>query len=210
MSNVVLTMSTTMNGRLDDPFDWFVGIDEDIYAEIDRMYDSVDAILVGRVTYEEMVVYWPGAETAEGGTDIKEINKSMARKMNSYKKFVFSRSGEKKTLEWNNAEQVIARSDEDVVQFVNGLKAQSGGDILLSGGAQLAQAMIRLGLVDEYRFFVHPVVSAGATWFDQIEDQRGMDLIRATTYDNGVVGLYYKPKSAFDTSSPESFSDYLS
>jgi dihydrofolate reductase len=57
----------------------------------------------------------------------------------------------------------------------------------------LAQSIIRLGLVDEYHFFVYPVVSVGAAWFDQIEDKRDMDLLNTTAYKNGVVGLYYKP-----------------
>jgi dihydrofolate reductase len=195
MRKVVLAMHTTLNGRLDDPFAWFAGIGDDLYTEIDRAYEAFDTVLVGQVTYEEMFAYWPGAETEEGGS---EINKRMARKMNSYKKFVFSREGEKKALEWNNAEQVIARSDEDIVQFINDLKAQPGGDIHLAGGARLAQSIIRLGLLDEYRLFVHPVVSAGATWFDQIEDERGMDLKSAIAYENGVVGLYYKPKKTSD------------
>jgi hypothetical protein len=53
--------------------------------------------------------------------------------------------------------------------------------------------MVRLGLVDEYHFVVHPVVSAGSSWFDQIEGKRGMTLLSATAYSNGVVGLYYEP-----------------
>jgi dihydrofolate reductase len=64
--------------------------------------------------------------------------------------------------------------------------------MLLAGGALLAQSMIRLNLVDEYHFFIYPVVSAGATWFDQIESKPEMDFLGATTYENGVVGLYYK------------------
>ena len=130
--------------------------------------------------------------------------------MNSYKKFVISNGAEESTLEWNNAEQVLARTDQEIVKFINGLKAQPGGDIHLSGGARLAQSVIRLGLVDEYRFFDHPVVSVGATWFDLIEDKRGMDLIRATAYENSVVGLYYKPRDTSGTSRPERFSDLLS
>jgi len=193
MRKVVLQMMTTLNGRLDDPDAWVTDISDDLYREIDRVYGTFDTVLVGQTTYEEMFAYWPGAETEEGGS---EINKSMARKMNSYKKFVFSNGDEKKTLEWNNAEQVLAHSDEDIIKFINDLKAQSGGDIHLSGGARLAQSIIRIGLVDEYHFFVYPVVSVGAAWFDQIEDKHDMDLLSAAAYENGVVGLYYKPKNS--------------
>jgi hypothetical protein len=54
---VVLAMNTTVNGRLDDPFAWFVGVAEDLYGEINRGYETFDTILVGRVTYEEMAAY---------------------------------------------------------------------------------------------------------------------------------------------------------
>ena len=191
MRKVVMGMMTTLNGRLDDPAAWVTGVPDDLYAELDRLYGTFDTILVGRTTYEEMFEYWPGAETAEGGS---EHSKSMARKMNAYKKYVFTGATEKTALEWNNAEQVLARGDEDIVAFVNELKAQPGGDIHLSGGATLAQSIVRLGLVDRYHLVVHPVVSDGLRWFDQIEEQRAMKLLSATAYSNGVVGVYYDPE----------------
>ena len=158
MRKLVMGMMTTVDGRLDDPDVWVTGIPDDLYAELDRLYGTFDTILVGRVTYDEMFEFWPGAETAEGSS---EHSKSMARKMNAYKKYVFTGASEKSELEWNNAEQVLAHGDEDIVAFVNDLKAQPGGDIHLSGGARLAQTLVRLGLVDQYHLVVHPVVSAG-------------------------------------------------
>ena len=59
-------MMTTLNGRLDDPGAWVTGIPDDLYAELDRLYESFDTILVGRTTCAEMAEYWPGAET-DGG-----------------------------------------------------------------------------------------------------------------------------------------------
>ena len=191
MRKVVMGMMTTLNGRLDDPAAWVTGVPDDLYAELDRLYGTFDTILVGRTTYDEMFAHWPGAETAEGGS---EHSRSMARKMNSYKKYVFTSATEKTPLEWSNAEQVPVHGDAEVVSFVEGLKAQSGGDIHLAGGARLAQTIVRLGLVDTYHLVVHPVVSAGSSWFDQIEEQRTMTLTSATSYSNGAVGLYYDPQ----------------
>jgi hypothetical protein len=57
--------------------------------------------------------------------------------------------------------------------------------------------------------FVHPVVSVGAAWFDQIEDKRDMDLLSATAYEHGVVGLCYLPKNTSNAPQPQSFSDLL-
>jgi len=193
MRKVVMGMMTTLNGRLDAPDVWVTGIPDDLYAELDRLYETFDTILVGRTTYDEMFEYWPGAETEEGGS---ASSLSMARKMNAYKKFVFTGAAEKTGLEWNNAEEVLAHGDDDIVAFVADLKAQPGGDIHLSGGARLARTLVRLGLVDQYHLVVHPVVSPGAGWFDGIDEKRELTLQSAAAYSNGVVGLYYEPRDS--------------
>jgi dihydrofolate reductase len=202
MRKVVLAMMTTLNGRVDDPDAWMAGVGDELYAEIDRVYESFDTVLVGRTTYEEMVAYWPGAESAEDAfsptmdsATAAEINRRMARKMNAYKKFVFSGASEQRTLEWNNAELVPLRHDDDLAAFISALKAQSGADIHLAGGARLAQTAVRLGLVDEYRLHVHPVVSAGKTWFDQLAGRHDTELLSATAYPDGVVSLHYRPRT---------------
>ena len=191
MRKVVMGMMTTLNGRLDDPDVWMTGVPDDLYAELDRVYGTFDTILVGRTTYDEMFEYWPGAETEADGS---ESSRSMARKMNTYKKYVFTSASEQTPLEWNNAEEVPVHGDEDIVAFLNDLKARPGGDIHLSGGARLAQTLVRLGLVDRYHLVVHPVVSAGRSWFDEIEEKRELTLQSAAAYSNGVVGLYYEPR----------------
>ncbi len=75
MRKVVMGMMTTLNGRLDDPDAWMTEIPDDLYAEIDRLYGTFDTILVGRRTYEEMFEYWPGAETAEDGSEINKVSR---------------------------------------------------------------------------------------------------------------------------------------
>jgi dihydrofolate reductase len=192
MRKVVFAMMTTINGRLDDPDAWVSGLSDDLYTEIDHIYSTFDTILVGHKTYQEMVEYWPGAEFDPNGS---EISKRMASKMNAYRKYVISGEHEKQALDWNNAEQVLVHSDKALTDFVHYLKTESGKDIHLSGGASLAQSMIRLGLVDEYHFNIYPVVSAGATWFDQIENQLNLALLDTKVFETGVVSLRYKAKN---------------
>jgi dihydrofolate reductase len=186
MRKLVMQMMTSLDGRLDDPGAWVPEIPDDLYAEIDRIYASFDTVLVGRTTALEMAEYWPGAETdaSESATA-----RSMARRMNTYEKYVFTSSSE--PLEWTNVELVTVDGDDALVAFVEDLKARPGGDIHLAGGARLARTLSGLGVVDAYRLFVHPVVSPGASWFAEIEGQRQLELESATAYSNGVVGLYY-------------------
>lgn len=167
------------------------GLSEDHYQEIDRGYATFDTILVGRATAEEMFEYWPGARNEEGAS---ESHLRMAEKMHSYKKYVFTTDPNLR-LEWHNAEPVAVSSDEEIRSFVEDLKAQPGGDIHLSGGARLAQTLVRLGLVEEFRFFVFPVYSPGASWFGQLESQETLELISSRVFESGAVAIYCKPAS---------------
>lgn len=194
MRDVVLAMMTTLDGRLDDPNVWVTDIDDEQYVDIDRQYERFDTILIGSATYEEMHAYWPGAltdETGYAGSNV-ETNQRMARKMNEYRKYVFSRRDDGPELTWANSERVVAPTDDEVIQFVNDLKGQPGRDIHLAGGATLAQHFVRLGLVDRFRFLVYPLVSRGARWFDRTEHLPPLTLNEVTRYDNGVVALDYR------------------
>jgi len=191
LRRVVMAMMTTLNGRLDDPGAWLTRVSEDHYREINRGYATFDTILVGRVTAAEMVEYWPTAGDDEGAS---ESQKAMAEKMHSYRKLVFT-TDPQLALDWHNAEPVVVSADDEIRSFVEDLKAEPGGDIHLSGGARLAQTLVRLGLVDEYRFFVFPVYSPGASWFDGLETQETLKLNSSTAFENGAVAMYCEPAS---------------
>lgn len=204
MRKIVLQMMTTLDGRLDDPMAWVHGVSDDQYRAIDRIYATYDTVLVGRATYEEMAAYWPGA-LSEG----TETNRAMARRMNEYRKLVFSRSGRTRPTEWNNAELVVAGSDDELARYLANLKARPGGDIHLSGGASFAQSVVALGVVDEFHFFVYPIVSPGASWFSRLTENRELKLLGADTFENGVVRLHYVPRAPERKAQPASFTDLL-
>ncbi|MFE5702407.1 dihydrofolate reductase family protein [Rhodococcus koreensis] len=206
MRKIVLQMMTTLNGRLDDPAAWVHDVVDDQYREIDRIYSTYDTVLVGRTTYEEMAAYWPRALAEHEGT---ETNQVMAERMNTYRKLVFSRSGNTPLTEWANTEQVVVAADSDLVTYLEKLKAEPGKDIHLSGGSSLARSVVAAGLVDEFYFFVYPVVSPGAPWFSEIPDQRRLQLVGSESFGNGVVEVHYVPREHDDAPRPESFTDLL-
>ncbi|MGF6176008.1 dihydrofolate reductase family protein [Ensifer sp. 4252] len=206
MRKIVLQMMTTLNGRLDDPLAWIGSVGDDQYRAIDRLYATYDTVLVGRVTYEEMASYWPGALSEDVGT---ETNRKMARRMHDYRKLVISRSGSQKLTAWNNVDEVVTPGDEALAAYLRDLKAQPGGDIHLSGGASLAQTVIGLGLVDTFHFFVFPVSSPGAAWFGELPDRYDLRLMGTDTYENGVVGLHYEPLERENAKRAGGFSELL-
>jgi dihydrofolate reductase len=201
---IVLQMMTTLDGRLDDPMAWLHGVSDDQYRDIDQIYAGYDTVLVGRATCEEMAAYWPGA-VSEG----TETNRRMAHRMNAVKKLVFSRSGASPLTPWNNVEQIVVTTDADLAKYLADLKARPGGDVHLSGGASFAQSVVSLGLVDEYRFFVYPVVSPGKSWFANLPAGLDLRLLGSRAYENGVVGLHYVRREPSKETRRQSFTDML-
>jgi dihydrofolate reductase len=207
MRNVTLGMMTTLNGRLDQPFEWVDEVSDDLYRRLNETAKASDTLLVGRTTYDEMVAYWPSALASGEGT---ESNRAMAQHMHDTEKLVISRSGARPLAPWHNSAQVVANSDQALTQFIGALKAKPGGDIHLSGGAGLAQSMVRLGLVDTFNFYVFSTVSPGKTWFGEIMGKRDVELVSATAFEGGVVGLSYRAKGAIDMGAPVRFTELLS
>ncbi|WP_082555338.1 dihydrofolate reductase family protein [Devosia sp. Root635] len=207
MRNVMLGMMTTLNGRLDSPFEWVDAVGDDVYRRINENAKTSDTMLVGRTTYDEMVAYWPGTLASGEGTG---SNQTMARHMNEVEKLVISRSGSRPLEPWHKARMVTTADDAALVAFITELKAKPGGNIHLSGGASLVQSMVRLGLVDRFTFYVFPTVSPGAAWFGEVAEKRDMTVMGVETFDKGVVGLTLEPRAPLDMGAPQRFTELLS
>src|SRR5487761_2512427 len=91
-------------------------------------------------------------------------------------------------VEWNSR---LVR--DDAAEQVARLKAQPGFNMDV-GGPTTASALMRLGLIDEYRLFVHPVIlGAGTPFFPALEDRVRLTLLETRTFGSGVVYLRYGP-----------------
>jgi dihydrofolate reductase len=180
MRKLFWQMSVTLDGFIEGPnrelthTAEFADPDFDRYAS--EMLQSIDGMLLGRVTYELFAGYWPSTT----GPD--------ADRMNQLPKVVFSRRLKK--LDWDHSRLV----EGNVAEEVNRLKQQPGRDLAVFGSANLAATLIRLGLIDEYRLFVTPVVLGGGTpMFKDIESTLDLELVDATTWSSGTVALWYRP-----------------
>jgi dihydrofolate reductase len=135
----------------------------------------VDALLLGKITYELFAGYWPG-QTGGGFAD----------PINRLPKYVVSRS--LRTAEWNNSH--ILR---DVAGDVAALKKTDGGDILVYGSATLVKALLHHDLIDELRLMVYPVsVGGGLKLFDDNREAKKFELKHSHAVDNGVIILEYQ------------------
>lgn len=178
MRKVFWQMMASLDGFMEGPnreLDWHV-VDEDFNRYVAGMLDSIDTILLGRVTYQLFADYWPSASDPE------------APAMNELAKIVFSRTLE--NVEWKNSR--LARGS--VAEEVARLKQQPGKDIALFGSADLASTFLRLGLIDEYRILVNPIVlGEGKPMFKDVRDRTSLKLSTTKTLGSGVVILSYHP-----------------
>jgi dihydrofolate reductase len=181
MGKIVVTEFVSLDGVMEDPggaegfkhggwtFEFDQG-DEGNQFKLDETLEA-EALLLGRVTYEGFAAAWPSMEDPVGFAD----------KMNSMPKYVVSSTLE--NPEWNNSTVVS-------IDAVARLKDEVDGVILVGGSAQLAQSLIELDLVDEFRLMVFPVVlGSGKRLFGESSDKLPLRLADSKTVGDGIVIL---------------------
>jgi dihydrofolate reductase len=184
MRKIILMMSVSLDGFIEGPnreLDWPL-VDDELHAHFNQELSAMGAFLDGRVTYELMAGFWPTADADPASTGPMA---EFARIWRDMPKIVYSRTLER--ADWNTTivREVVA---DDVME----LKAQPGGDLAL-GGADLAAAFMRLGLIDEYRLYVHPVaIGQGKPLFPASDAAISLRLAETRTFTNGVVLLLYQ------------------
>jgi dihydrofolate reductase len=179
MRKIIESTFMTLDGVIDSPEKWgspYWNDEHSGYAE--GLMDGVDALLLGRVTYEGFAEVWPQME--ESGVD-------GGAAMNALPKYVASRTLTEAT--WNAT--II---DGDVAAEVARLKEQPGGDILKYGTGELDVTLLEHGLVDEYHLWVFPVLAGGGQRIFDGFSTTHLQLVRTTPFASGIVVHVYEPK----------------
>jgi dihydrofolate reductase len=184
MRSVTYSMSVSLDGYIvgpDGTFDWTVPDAEVFRFWIDEIRE-VGVHLLGRRLYETML-YW---ETADQDPSLDHAELEWAALWNPLPKVVFST-----TL---SAVQGTARlASSGLAEEIERLRAEPGeGDIAI-GGATLAAEAAALGLIDEYRAMVYPVlVGGGIPFFPQRERRVDLELVETRTFSSRIVYLRYR------------------
>jgi dihydrofolate reductase len=183
MRKLAITQNITLDGSIEMIDDWFDpqgqgDVDNsDLLEENERQDSAADTLLVGRQTFEDFRGYWRDLEgDATGISDY----------LDQVDKYVVS-----STLTEPDWEPTTILGG-DVVAEVRALKEQPGRDIVCTGSITLTHALIRAGLVDEYRLFVYPVVQGrGKRLFPEGFQAPRMRLLETKPFRNGVALLKY-------------------
>ncbi|MGY1602074.1 dihydrofolate reductase family protein [Geodermatophilus sp. SYSU D00815] len=181
MRTLAITQNVTVDGSIEMLGDWFAPSDQtdtsDLLAEVRRQDSTADAFLVGRRTFEDLRGYWPAqTDDPTGITDY----------LNRVQKYVVS-----STLTDPGWEPTTVLSGDPVEQ-VRALKQLPGQDVVVTGSITLCHALIRAGLVDEYRLFTYPAVQGrGRRLFPDGVELPALRLVETASFRNGVTYTRY-------------------
>ena len=168
----------SLDGVVEAPDKWhFPYFDDEMGAAVGAGFATTDAMLMGRVLYDEWAAYWP-----------EHADEPFGDVMNSIKKYVVSDS--LRAAEWQNSELI---SGNVATQKLTDIKAQEGGDIAMSGSATTVRWLLREGVLDELNLLVHPIaVGSGQRLFEDTPTY-ALKLVDQKTFSTGVLHVVYAP-----------------
>jgi dihydrofolate reductase len=175
---IILDLAVTLDGFIEGKngeVDWCI---MDAEMGFTHFLNQIDTIFYGRKSYDLWGNYTPK-------TDDPDSEKEMWDIVHSKEKYVFSR-----TLKGNDPSVFFI--NDQIHKEVTKLKNKPGKDIWLYGGSSLITTFIQLGLVDEFRLSVHPVIlGEGKPLFMDMKQRLNLKLVDTRAFSSGVVQLIY-------------------
>jgi len=181
MRNLIFAINTTLDGCVDHTKQF---ADDETHEYFTQLMRDVDLHVFGRITYQLMVPFWP--EVARNQS-MSQASNEFARTFDSIKKVVFSRSLE--SAEDRNTRIVRGNLHDEILK----LKQEEGKNIGV-GGVDIPSQLIELGLVDEYRFVVGPIVAGeGRRLLEGVSltESLQLRLVESKIFKSGCVALRY-------------------
>ena len=181
MRKLIFAINITLDGCVDHTRQV---ADDETHEYFTNLLREVDLLVFGRITYQLMVPFWPEVAKTQS---MSPASNEFARTFDSINKIVFSRSLE--TAEDKNTRIVRTNIHDEILK----LKQEQGKSILV-GGVDIPSQLIELGLVDEYRFVVGPIiVGEGRRLLDGVSlpDKLQLKLVESKTFKSGSVALRY-------------------
>ncbi|MFI9004686.1 dihydrofolate reductase family protein [Streptomyces sp. NPDC053541] len=187
MRKLVYAMNLTLDGYIaaaGDDIGWSGPRNQELFQWWLEHEQASGMSLYGRKLWETMSSFWP---TADQRPDATPAEVEYARNWRDTPKVVFSSTIDK--VDWNS--RLVAG---DPIAEITRLKAGDGGPLHI-GGATLAGAAMRAGLIDEYVVVAHPVLVGGGTpFFAALDDWVRLDLVETRTFPGGVVLSRYETR----------------
>jgi dihydrofolate reductase len=178
MRKVYAGLFSSVDGIVQAPNEWQPAFDEEMGAELSRMLDGQDAVLLGRVTYSEWAQYWPTSTDEPFASWINGITKYVA-------------STTLGSVEWANSTLI----EGPVADFVRHLRGEPGGTIGVGGSPSLVRSLLDQGLLDELTLMISPVIAGGGRkrLFPGDAAPTTLELVEARPTSSGALIATYRP-----------------
>jgi dihydrofolate reductase len=180
LGKVTFAINITVNGTADHTT---VIADDELHDFYTNLLKNMDVILFGRKTYQLMEGFWPVAYKN------KQSTKSMIRFadiINPINKIVFSNT--LKEVKWQNSHL----ANGSLQKIISELKKQKNKNIS-AGSLSIATQLLKLNLIDEFWFVVHPIIAVNnKKLFEEFNDRKNLKFIDLKKFNSGVVGLHYQ------------------
>jgi len=171
---VVVYELLSLDGVAEDP-DRFFGWDDVMDANLGTVIATQSSVILGRRTYDEWAEFWPGSDIEPFATFINGVEKHVATSTPLDRK-------------WANATPI----DGGLVDFVRGLRDQTGGDIGVHASVSVAQALLAGGVVDELKLVIAPAIAgSGRKLLDGMPETR-FESIGSVTSPTGHLLVDYR------------------
>lgn len=178
---IIMFNMMTLNGYFEGQNKWDLGwhtVDAEFNDFAIKQLESIDYMIFGRATYEGMAGFWSSDEA-------KKNDPVVASLMNKTPKVVFSKTLSK--ADWEHTTLLKGDLPEEIVK----LKKQSNKNIILMGSANLSTELMKLGLIDEYRIMINPIILGKGTLLFRGVEQK-LELISTRKFKSGNVLMIYK------------------
>ncbi|HAA31534.1 MAG TPA: deaminase [Cyanobacteria bacterium UBA8553] len=188
MRKLKLQVQMTVDGYiagLNGEMDFIVSNwDDELKQYVEDITEPVDCIILGRKLAEGFIPHWASVAANPDNPEFTD-----GKKFTDTHKVVFTKTLDKS--EWDNTVLVKGNFVDEITK----LKEQDGKDIIAYGGATFVSSLIKQRLIDEFHLFIQPTaIGNGMTIFKEFDSKQNMTLVKATSFDCGIVVLNYKPK----------------
>jgi dihydrofolate reductase len=181
MRSVIFAINITLDGCCDHTK---TIADEELLDHYTELLRDVDVFVYGRKTYQLMVPYWP--DVAKNPSETR-ADREFAKAFVSKSKIVFSRS--LRSAEDTNTRIVRTKLRDEILKL-----KQEPGKSILAGGVDIPSQLIELGLVDEYRIVVQPIIAGeGRRLLEGVSlpERLQLKLVESKIFKSGCVALRY-------------------
>ena len=175
MRKVVVYELLSFDGVAEDPDRFFAGWDDTMDANLATVVATQDAVILGRRSYTEWADFWPTSRIEPFATFINGVTKHVA-------------TSTPLDRNWANATAI----EGELVNFVEGLRRQDGGDVGVHASISVARTLLAAGVVDELRLVIGPlIVGHGRRLLDGLPPIN-LELIRSEISPSGYLLVDYR------------------